>query len=98
MGLYSSQQIEVADMDQDQDMDVVLTTSLGIQLYKNDGTGGFVGGRVISASPSDGFKGLALADMNRDGWTDIVAGADLSESRFCERVSRNCSRTNWTES
>ncbi|MEZ6121322.1 MAG: VCBS repeat-containing protein [Pirellulaceae bacterium] len=73
-GLYSSQQIEVADMDQDQDVDVVITTSLGIQLYKNDGRGGFVGGRVISASPGGSFKGLALDDMNRDGWTDIVAG------------------------
>lgn len=62
----------LADLDGDGDMDVVIggQAPLGLQVWRNDGTGAFALARQLEAV---GTGRIAIADIDRDGVLDIAA-------------------------
>jgi hypothetical protein len=67
-----------ADVDKDGDQDVVAAfASEGrVSWYENtDGTGNFAGGTDLSTSAS-GVRDLAVADLNNNGFPEVVAATD----------------------
>lgn len=69
--------ITTADIDQDNNLEIVVTngTTNQIEVYFGDGTGRFEGPSVVSLG-SGGFANYALAslDMDRDGNSDLISG------------------------
>src|SRR3990172_5478679 len=66
-GSYS---IGLGDADNDKDLDIIIGASFEVMLYKNNGSGVFT--LEWSGTDSDyAFKTL-FADINSDGWQDIV--------------------------
>ena len=54
-----------ADLDHDKDLDLILESTGGLLITKNDGNGNFASLKIISAND------IQLADWNNDGSTDI---------------------------
>lgn len=75
-----------ADVDRDGDPDLLLSSypygPNGLMLYLNDGTGKFTDVTIqrLPAAPK-GLNTIAVADLDRDGWLDIVFGNDTTEPR-----------------
>ena len=63
--------LELADVDGDGDLDVVLT-AYGLWVFPNDGTGHFPVRNHVGAS---GHVGLAVADFDQDGILDFATSA-----------------------
>ncbi|KNC51918.1 TKL protein kinase [Thecamonas trahens ATCC 50062] len=83
----------LADADGDGAMDLIVgaATRNAVVLYINsDGTGGFAEGMVL-ISGTKGIYGLGVADMNGDGWIDIIA-SDTVEERLLWMAGRGRGR------
>ncbi len=84
--------VALADVDIDGDLDAILVQAVALPgyVYINDGAGGFNTGLVNCANPPasvhcfDTGKGtsLATADLNSDGFLDILVGKDSGQSRL----------------
>jgi FG-GAP-like repeat len=71
----STQELVVADVNNDGNLDVAFKSPTGVAVLLGQGNGNF--GSAIN-SPSDGASGdLALADMNGDGELDAIIGAEV---------------------
>ena len=68
--------VAIADFDGDGDNDILLGQEV-LRVFDNDGAGGFVAGWQ-SDNPDSDHQGLAVADVNADGWPDI---ADIDFAR-----------------
>lgn len=69
-----TRKVELADMDQDGDLDAVYSyggTYGGVSWVENDGTDSFGSSHPISSDPVAPY-GLAVADINGDGALDVV--------------------------
>ena len=71
-----------ADLDNDGDMDLITgsgSTSYEIRVWKNNGFQ-FSGTWVVQnvGDTSGGVNGLAVADLNHDGYPDIISGDNLN--------------------
>lgn len=76
LDLFQAWRVNIADVDGDEDNDVLtLTTTIKgdethIQVFKNDGSGNFSAGEVVTL---DGYSiEFELADMNGDSHPDII--------------------------
>ncbi|MCS7468222.1 putative Ig domain-containing protein [Stieleria sp. ICT_E10.1] len=69
---YDSLQIRSADVDNDNDMDLIGDAGYDIVVYLNDGAGHFAPG-VVYATGLNYFIGYEITDLNGDGNADIVA-------------------------
>ena len=81
LGLSSSQDVALADLDGDNDLDafVANTAGQGNRIWINQGGGTFVGGAAYGNSNS---KGIALGDFDGDGDRDVfVANGDNQGNR-----------------
>lgn len=73
----------LADLDNDQDPDLVVSVTGGapLRVHRNDGTGTF--GPAQTRSTSTGLVNqLGVADVNADGWPDIVTTANVGLELF----------------
>lgn len=85
-GGYSD--VHTGDLDNDGKMDIVAgspgngaSTPTGIHIYKGDGTGNFTEITAGSGLPTTGrWRGIALADVNKDGKLDIGATSGYGSS------------------
>jgi len=67
--------LEVRDMNNDGHKDIIALFAQGdesISIFYNDGKGGFVEDQVLRFSPAHGSVYFELADMNNDGFLDIL--------------------------
>ncbi len=95
--MYGAARAEVADFDKDGDLDILATSNFpdsqrhperGIIFLEN--TGGYrFRPYAFSIASSNQWNLMATADMNKDGWLDVIIGAmDLeSVGRFQQRFS-----------
>lgn len=76
---YSLNNLDVADMDRDGDMDVITCEHKGpkgkqkLQIFENDGKGNFT--EHIAYRGKESHLGALVADMDNDGDLDIVSAA-----------------------
>jgi hypothetical protein len=68
--------IAVGDVDEDGDLDIVTGNfSTGVnRLYRNNGSGTFVGSDIDNAATEGNTRSIALADADGDGDLDIIVG------------------------
>jgi hypothetical protein len=68
----------VADLDQDQDPDIVVAAFAGdtFSWYENDGSGIFTPRTIDDSVDADGATALGVADLDGDGDMDIAAGSN----------------------
>jgi hypothetical protein len=65
-----------SDLDQDSDLDLVVLSRNDLLVFTNDGAGNF-SEKLIDHAP-DGFRdGLAVGDLNGDGFPEIATGIIL---------------------
>jgi len=72
--------MHVIDVDLDGDLDLLVRNETNLRLYRNTG-GVFDAGDVVNGASQFRFgSGLAVCDVNGDGFEDVVFGANESES------------------
>lgn len=79
MRSYYDKKLEVADLDNDNDPDIVVAGSDEIRWYENNGIGEFPFYHTIYTPPISGYLGYDIADFDSDGYDDIVIGDHQSE-------------------
>lgn len=81
--VYGAARAEVADFDRDGDLDVMTTSNFadrqrhpdrGIMFFRNTGPYAFQP-YAFSIAAGNQWNLMAAADLNRDGWQDIIVGA-----------------------
>jgi hypothetical protein len=100
--MYGAAQAAVADFDHDGDLDIVATSNFadpahserGIMFLENAGAYVFRPS-AFSAASKNQWNVMATADVNKDGWLDVIVGAmNLSsiagiQQRFGQSTSTN---------
>ncbi|RMH52401.1 MAG: VCBS repeat-containing protein [Bacteroidetes bacterium] len=80
---YSMNNLDVADLDGDGDVDLITAEHKGprleLQLWRNDGTGTFT--KLVLDTGKENHLGTQLADLDGDGDLDLV-GAGWDQYRF----------------
>jgi hypothetical protein len=72
--------MRVIDVDLDGDFDLLVRNETSVRLYRNAG-GRFDAGDVVSGASEFRFgSGLAVCDVNGDGFEDVVFGGNRSET------------------
>ena len=95
--MYGAARAEVADFDKDGDLDILATSNFpdserhperGIMFLENTGEYRFRP-YAFNVASSNQWNLMATADLNKDGWLDVIVGAmDLeSVGRFQQRYS-----------
>ncbi len=69
----SGRSIRSADIDGDQDMDILVAFSGHVIWFENDGLGDFTNAQTIISS--SGFKSIDMADLDNDGHLDVLVGS-----------------------
>lgn len=68
-------------LDHDGNVDMVVLGSAGLSVFYGDGNGGFVPAAANPMAVNEGTPNtIAIADLNRDGWLDILVGNANSNS------------------
>jgi uncharacterized repeat protein (TIGR01451 family) len=82
-GVDGTQAVALADMDRDGDLDAVVGNIGGYPnvIYLNDGAGNFTAGQRVFGQSSDGIIDLAVADLDNNGWPDLVAARSGQASK-----------------
>jgi len=62
---------ELADLDNDGDLDIVMAQTNRVAMYRNDGSGNFDSAEIIMKSPG-GIGVVGASDFNGDGLTDLA--------------------------
>ncbi len=62
------------DYDNDRDVDLLVATAQKVHLYSNNRDGSFTDVADRSGLAAGGGWPLAVADLNKDGWSDLVLG------------------------
>jgi tetratricopeptide (TPR) repeat protein len=81
---YDVRDAELLDVDRDGALDVVIAAaaSPGLRLWRNDGRGGFAPEEPLPGiEPSAPMTGVLAADLDTDGYTDLVCVDDLNRLR-----------------
>jgi surface protein with Ig-like domain/VCBS repeat protein/putative Ig domain-containing protein len=73
-GHFITRNVELADLDNDGDLDLIEATSTTNGVYLNDGSGGFGIDRVYSSPTSMNTRDIVAGDVDRDGDVDFVTG------------------------
>jgi len=76
--------IDLADVDSDDDLDILATnnnTSGAFRVYLNDGMGGF-GSASYKGTTSDASRRIDVGDINADGDIDVVLAGSSGSSTF----------------
>ena len=95
---YTMNNLDVADMDDDGDIDLVTAEHKGpeleLQLWENDGAGAFT--KTVLDTSKENHLGTQLADLDGDGDLDLV-GAGWDEHQFMHlwRNDRIDDRFSW---
>jgi hypothetical protein len=67
--------VEVADVDRDGHLDLLIATDVDVRIWRNDGTGAFVDETAARiAWPGDAVATLRAADLDADGDFDLLTG------------------------
>ena len=74
----------MGDVDGDHNVDVVMGGNGQNRFYKNNGGGSFSYYR-IGASDADDTSSIRLADLNRDGYLDVVAFNDYGTAAQADK-------------
>jgi hypothetical protein len=69
-------ELGTADMDEDGDLDLLVSTGDQLAVYVNNGSGQFTAGAVRSLSQS--FGGITVGDFNGDGHADVACSSSSS--------------------
>jgi len=81
--------VALSDFDNDRDIDLLVFEGGGAHLFVNQRDGSFadVTKSGLWDEPTAGLRASAIADMNKDGWMDLVAqtsvGTELLINRTC---------------
>ncbi|MCB9652680.1 MAG: VCBS repeat-containing protein [Deltaproteobacteria bacterium] len=73
--------VTLADIDQDQDLDILAVSTSQLAWYINDGQGNFNPPSTLSLT-SIGAKVVRAVDLNDDGWLDVVISRTQSGADF----------------
>ncbi len=79
--------VAVGDIDNDNDLDILMTSFLGASLFRNDGSGQFQDITEIAAvSAARWSTAAAFVDYDRDGWLDLMVTnyVDYVPGSICE--------------
>lgn len=71
--VISPEDVAIADVDNDTDLDIVVLGHTNIRTYKNDGLGNFV--KEITPNTSFEYYDFFIADIDGDQFQDIVIGS-----------------------
>ena len=93
--------VSVTDIDNDGDNDVLFpffdfNTGAMIDLYRNQGNGTFSPAVAIQMDPNTVLTDITCADLNGDGWRDIVAASASARTTDGYEVAMNNGSGNFT--
>ncbi len=78
---YGTKAVALGDFNGDGHQDIAIATDEAnsrVIIFLNNGTGTFGAGTAVGVTASGTIGALGVADMNRDGYVDIVVGKDAT--------------------